>query len=226
LKSVAGASFLRTIDTMQTEAIRAGRPHVVRAVAAGIVALAGAVVGSLGQVKDVGTDEATEADRLLAFIGAALLLVAGLAAVRASGTAIRRAAAAQGADARGSTTALITSVVGYTIVALGTLGVLDVDLGGLLLGGAVTGVVIGIAAQQTIGNFFAGIVLMVAKPFIVGDEIVIRSGTLGGDYDGRIVDMSMFYVTMLTAQGDVKLPNSGVLAAAVGPGARKPPGYE
>jgi hypothetical protein len=32
--------------------------------------------------------------------------------------------------------------------------------------------------------------------------------------------MSMFYVTMVTDHGPVALPNAGVLAAAVGPGAR------
>jgi small-conductance mechanosensitive channel len=94
------------------------------------------------------------------------------------------------------------------------------DLSGLLLGGALTGVVVGIAAQQTLGNFFAGIVLLLVRPFSVGEPVVLRSGPLGGEYEGLVTDMGLYYVTMETERGMVQLPNAGVLASAVGPGAR------
>jgi small conductance mechanosensitive channel len=100
------------------------------------------------------------------------------------------------------------------------LSVLDVDLGSLLLGGAITGVIVGIAAQQTLGNFFAGIVLLLAQPFSVGDRVVLRSGPLGGEYEGVVTEMGIFYVTLATPKGPVDLPNAGVLSAAIGPGAR------
>jgi small-conductance mechanosensitive channel len=99
---------------------------------------------------------------------------------------------------------------------------LDVELGGLLVGGAITGVVLGIAAQQTLGNFFAGLVLLLNRPFTVGQEIVLRSGPLGGEYDGRVTDISLFYVSMVTENGPVQLPNASVLMSAIGPGAKAP----
>jgi small conductance mechanosensitive channel len=41
----------------------------------------------------------------------------------------------------------------------------------LALGGAFTAVVVGLAAQQTLGNLFAGMVLLSARPFRVGERV-------------------------------------------------------
>jgi small-conductance mechanosensitive channel len=83
-------------------------------------------------------------------------------------------------------------------------------------------VIIGIAAQQTMANFFAGLVLVTVRPMEIGENVVLRSGPLAGEYEGVVTDLGLFYVDMVTAQGPVKLPNAGVLAAAIGPGARAP----
>lgn len=212
--------------------MRVGRPHLLGAVVATAVALGGLVVATLfGQLEDetsriagvkVIDDPATATERLLLFLGAALLLLGGVAAVRSVGTAVRRIAIGNQAEARGATLAFVISLFGYSIVLLAGLGVVGVNLEGLLVGGALTGVVVGIAAQQTIGNFFAGIVLMAAKPFVIGDTIVLRSGPLGGEYHGTVTNMSLFYVALATDAGEVLLPNSGVLSAAIGPGTPGP----
>lgn len=209
----------------ETEALRASRPHVVRGVLFLLVTIAGAVTADLaGQLRDIpprhGGDPATTTEQLVTIVGAVVVLVAGVLSVRSFAKAVRRAAEVQGAQARGGTLSFVVSVTGYALVLLATLGVLGVPLGGLLLGGAVTGVVVGIAAQQTIGNFFAGVVLMVVRPFTIGELVVLRSGALGGEYIGTVTDMTLFYVHMVTETGPVVLPNSGVLAAAIGPGAR------
>lgn len=201
----------------RTEAIKAARPHALRGVVATLVAVAGAVMADLfGELQD----GATERERVIAIGGAIVVLLAGVIGVRSFSTAVRRGAEAKDAGARGASLAFLTSVVGYIVVVLATLGVLRVNLAGLLLGGAVTGVVVGIAAQQTIGNFFAGIVLLAVRPFSVGERVVMRSGPLGGEYEGTVTDMSLFYVHLLTTNGPVALPNAGVLASAIGPGAR------
>lgn len=206
---------------MQRAAIKAARPHVIRGVVAVVVAVAGVVVADqFGQLRDQGSDSVTDTERLAAFASAALVLLAGIVAVRAFGTSIRKGAEVRDATSRGASLAFVVSIAGYTVVALATLGVLGVDLGGLLVGGAVTGVVVGIAAQQTIGNFFAGVVLLVVRPFAVGENVVLRSGPLGGEYEGVVTDMTLFYVHMRTSNGPVALPNAGVLASAIGPGAR------
>jgi small-conductance mechanosensitive channel len=80
-----------------------------------------------------------------------------------------------------------------------------------------TGVVLGIAAQQVLGNVFAGAVLLLAHPFGIGDHIRVRSGALGGQFDGVVRGMNLTYVTLRTDEGPLNVPNSGMLAAAVGP---------
>lgn len=196
--------------------MRVARPHLVRAAAWALLALAGLVAGSA-----VAAELRTEAARRAAeAAGAAVLLLAGIAAVRAAARALGASATAKTDAAHGAPLARLAAITGYVIVVLVFLDLIGAPVQGLLLGGALTGVVIGIAAQQTLGNFFAGIVLLVIKPFRVGDYVVLRSGPLGGEFEGRVTDMGMFYVDLDTARGPVSLPNSGVLAAAIGPGAR------
>lgn len=112
---------------------------------------------------------------------------------------------------------MLVTGFGYAIALLGMFSMLSVPVGHLLLGGAIAGVVIGIAAQQSLGNVFAGLVLLVARPFAVGNHIRIRSGALGGEFYGTVTSMSLTYVSVLTDEGMPKVPNSSLLAAAVGP---------
>jgi Mechanosensitive ion channel len=116
------------------------------------------------------------------------------------------------------------AVIRFTIVLAGglativiTLQLLDIPVTQLVVGGALTGVLVGIAAQQSLANVFAGIVLLLARPFRVGDQIGIRSGALGGLIEGFVTEVSITYVTLDTGNGAVHVPNSQVLAAAVGP---------
>jgi small conductance mechanosensitive channel len=44
---------------------------------------------------------------------------------------------------------------------------------------AVTAIVVGLAAQQTFGNLFAGIVLLSARPFRIGERIRLQGGAAG-----------------------------------------------
>jgi small-conductance mechanosensitive channel len=116
------------------------------------------------------------------------------------------------------------AVVRYTLVLISgfaiivaSLSLLNVDVRQLLLGGAVAGVIIGIAAQQALGNVFAGLVLLLARPFKVGDRVRIRAGALSGIIEGTVVEISITYVRLQAADGVLYVPNSMVLAAAVGP---------
>lgn len=208
---------------MRSDSGRAAHPHLVRAGAATALAIVGLVVASVwkdgdGVLGGLGGD--IELHDLGAVAGFVLFAVAGIIAVRAATQAAARAVEVRLGDARGAPLGAVIQAVGYLLVLLPGLQLLGVNLGGLLLGGAITGVILGIAAQQTLGNFFAGIVIMLVRPFSVGDYVVFRSGPLGGEYEGTVTDIGFFYVDLVTARGPVALPNAGVLTAAVGPGAR------
>jgi small-conductance mechanosensitive channel len=116
------------------------------------------------------------------------------------------------------------AIIRYTLVLIGggailiiTLQLLHVQIGQLILGGALTGVLIGIAGQQALSNVFAGMVLLFARPFRVGDRVQVRSAALNGPLEGTVAEISVTYVRLATDHGILHLPNSQVLAAAVGP---------
>jgi small-conductance mechanosensitive channel len=113
-------------------------------------------------------------------------------------------------------------VVRYVLLLAGvfTIGTISLYLLGvkpdkLLVGGAITGVLLGIAAQQSLANLFAGLVLLFASPFRVGDHVRFRAGALSGEIEGVVTDLSLSYVRLETAQGQMLLPNAQALAAAV-----------
>jgi len=114
------------------------------------------------------------------------------------------------------------AVVRYAIVLVGailtiaiTLALLKVPVGQLLVGGAFATIIITIAGQQSLSNIFAGLVLLLSRPFQVGDPIVLRSGALSGQLEGTVTEIGITYLRLDTDIGLVLLPNSQVLAAAV-----------
>jgi small-conductance mechanosensitive channel len=116
------------------------------------------------------------------------------------------------------------AVAGYAILIVGafttlviTLVLFGVDVSQLVLGGAITTVFLSIAAQQALGNVFAGLVLVFARPFHVGDAVRLQAGALGGTLDGIVTDIGITYVRFHTDGSVMSIPNSQVLNAMVGP---------
>ena len=108
-------------------------------------------------------------------------------------------------------------LVGLVFILIITLQLFAVPVRGLLLGTALTSVLIGIAAQQSLSNVFAGMVLLLSRPFRVGDPIQLRAGALGGQLQGVVTEIGITYIRLDTGDTVLNVPNSQVLAAAVGP---------
>jgi hypothetical protein len=85
----------------------------------------------------------------------------------------------------------------------------------IIIGFGLAGVVLGIAAQQSLGNIFASLVLIFARPFSVGEHIRVRSGTVGV-LDAWVLGIGLTYVTLQTEDGLLKVPNSVILASGIG----------
>jgi len=111
----------------------------------------------------------------------------------------------------------------YACLVLALLTLLGVNLSGLLVGGAIAGVIIGAAAQSSLGNFFAGILLMVARPFEVGVTLRVRTSIAGMiEFEGTVADTNAFFTTLRTTRGELlRLPNQVVMNSAMTVG--KPP---
>ncbi|MGZ6590306.1 MAG: mechanosensitive ion channel domain-containing protein, partial [Solirubrobacteraceae bacterium] len=95
----------------------------------------------------------------------------------------------------------------------------------LLLGGAATAVVLGLAAQQTLANVIAGTVLLNARTFRVGERIRLQGGGLAGSVEGVVASLGLMYTTLLNGANTIMVPNSIVLSVAVVP-LREPAGVD
>ncbi|MFB6266509.1 MAG: mechanosensitive ion channel family protein [Halodesulfurarchaeum sp.] len=93
------------------------------------------------------------------------------------------------------------------IVVLGAVGMMalsvwGIDLGGLLVGAGFLGIVVGMAARQTLGSLIAGFVLMFSRPFEIGDWVRI------GEEEGIVTEISIVNTRLENFDGEfVVLPN-------------------
>jgi small-conductance mechanosensitive channel len=206
----------RTVQQRQKtiDAIARARQHDWKiALPTGIIAVVALVAGSaLGNVHGPGVRV-----RIVVWTAALVLLVFGVIAARRASAGLGHLVSTRTIPAAGSAVRLVSSGVGYLIIICAELGLLDVSIDHLLVGAGLAGVVLGIAAQQSLSNVFASVVLLLAKPFTVGDRIRIRSGALGGIFDATVLAVSLTYVTVRTDDGILKIPNSVMLATAAGP---------
>src|SRR6185437_9277356 len=112
------------------------------------------------------------------------------------------------------------TVILALIVALEVAGI---EAKTLALGGAFTAVILGLAAQQTLGNLFAGTVLLSALPFRVGERVRLQGGGLAGQIEGIVSSLGLLYTTFAMGEDSILVPNSVVLNVAILP-LREPEG--
>lgn len=166
--------------------------------------------------------------KAVSLVGCAVFTAFAVSAVRAAAMQLSEVSEARFGDAHASVLGLLVTLLGYGVTASILLVLLEVPVERLLVSGAVTGVILGIAAQQSLANVVAGLVLLLNRPFRLGDHIVVHSGSLGGPLSGQVLGIGLTYVRLATEEGVLCVPNSGVLAAAVAPReagvAQEPPG--
>ena len=66
----------------------------------------------------------------------------------------------------------------------------------------ISGLVIGFAASNLIGNVIAGIYLAITRPFRIGDRIKVFNG------DGKVSDIGLLYTRLLLDNGDEMLASN------------------
>jgi small conductance mechanosensitive channel len=75
---------------------------------------------------------------------------------------------------------------------------------------ALTGAAIGFASTQTVGNFLAGLYLMVSRPFMVRDYVKI------GDVEGEVTEITINYTKIYTPTYNItEIPNRKVLDSII-----------
>jgi small-conductance mechanosensitive channel len=138
--------------------------------------------------------------RLLAATGTAAFLITGTAAVLRTAAWLCTIAADRLGHIHASMLRILAVLTGAAAIALTTLTILAVPVAHLLLGGAFTGALLGIAGQQILANIIAGIVLLTTRAIAVGDRIRLHNGTLGGAFEGTITELGLIHLHLRTTK--------------------------
>ena len=107
-----------------------------------------------------------------------------------------------------------------SLVALRVAGLTNENL---VPAAAATAVILGLAAQQTLGNLFAGVVLLSARPFVVGDRVRLLGGDLAGETEGTVASLGLLHTVLANGDDLIMVPNRTVLNVAIIP-LREPAG--
>ena len=103
---------------------------------------------------------------------------------------------------------MIVSTAGGLVLLLGVLfglAQLGISVGPLLAGLGIAGFIVGFALQDTLGNFAAGMMILLFRPYDVGDVV-----EAGGVF-GKVSDMSLVNTTILTFDNQtLVMPNSKI----------------
>jgi small conductance mechanosensitive channel len=155
----------------------------------------------------------------------AALVVLGWALARSLGRALAPALFRRMEPGTAGTFGFLIRLATMVVMIAVALRVAGLDAGTLAVGGAFTAVVLGLAAQQTLGNLFAGLVLLSTRPFRVGERVQLRGGPVAGTVDGVAGSLGLFYTTLISGADRIMVPNSVILQLAVIP-LREPDRFE
>jgi small-conductance mechanosensitive channel len=96
------------------------------------------------------------------------------------------------------------------IVSISALERMGIQLSGLLLAGGITGIILGFASQNIVGNLISGIFLMIEKPIKIGDQVEIDK------ISGFITDILIISTHIRTYDGLlVRIPNQQVFTSNI-----------
>ncbi|HET9073410.1 MAG TPA: mechanosensitive ion channel family protein [Solirubrobacteraceae bacterium] len=123
--------------------------------------------------------------------------------------------------ATAGTVEFLVRLVSVVATVLGAITIAGVSAQVVAVGGAFTAVIVGLAAQPVLGNLFAGLVLLSAQPFHLGDRIRLYAGAIGTQ-EGTVASLGLLYTSLARGANRIMIPNGLVLAAVVVP-LREPP---
>jgi small-conductance mechanosensitive channel len=149
------------------------------------------------------------------FLTVIVLVILGWAIARDVGRAFGPALFRRLDPAVAGTVGFVIRLATVAVALIVALSIAGVGPRTLALGGAFTAVIVGLAAQQTLGNVIAGTVLLSARPFRVGDSVRLQGGQIAGQIEGTISSLGLLYTTFATEEGSIMVPNSVVLSVAV-----------
>ena len=170
-------------------------------------------------------DELFGTDVPVRIIAAVLLAVIGWRLARDVGRAVGPRLMRRSDPGTASTVSFLLQLFTLLVIIVLALRIVDLNPRAIALGGAVTAVVIGLAAQSTLGNVIAGIMLQASRPFRVGERVRLQGGTLGATVEGTVASQGLIYTIFARGNGTFMVPNNSALSATIVP-LRTPAGVD
>ena len=100
----------------------------------------------------------------------------------------------------------------YATAAVIALDVLGVNVMPFIAGAGVMGVAVGFAAKDTLSNLIAGILLIIDRPFEIGDRIEVWSAPAGSASWGDVIDIGLRATRIKTTDNIVVIiPNNEIM---------------
>ena len=93
----------------------------------------------------------------------------------------------------------LTLIIFGFISALGTIGI---NVSALVAGLGLTGFALGFALKDTISNLLSGVLILLYKPFKIGNTIKIAG------FDGEVVSIDLRYTELNSDGNKILIPNS------------------
>ena len=117
--------------------------------------------------------------------------------------------------ATAGTVGFVIQLFAMALVVVLALRIAGVNAAALAVGGAFTAIVLGLAAQQTLGGLIAGIVLQSTRPFRVGERVRLVGGALAGSIEGTVTSLGLFYTTLSQGADRLQVPNNVLLSLVI-----------
>lgn len=100
----------------------------------------------------------------------------------------------------------------YSIAAVLALDVLGINVMPFVAGAGVLGIAVGFAAKDTLSNLIAGILLIIDRPFEIGDRIEVWSAPVGTAKWGDVIDIGLRATKIKTTDNIVVIvPNNEIM---------------
>jgi small-conductance mechanosensitive channel len=160
---------------------------------------------------------ATSATTSAQVIAVILLIFLGWAIAREAGRVLLPSLVKRVDPATAGTIGFLVRLGTLAAAILVALRFAGVNTATIAIGASFTAVVFGLAAQQTLGNLIAGLVLLSARPFRVGERVRLQGGPLAGQIEGTARAFGLLYTTFAAGENSVLVPNSVVLNVSVTP---------
>lgn len=125
-------------------------------------------------------------------------------------TAFKLAIAAQQSGQMVISIRSVTRIIGAVVIAAIIVSFLNQNAIVAASIGTISGIVVGFASQNLIGNMIAGIYLALTRPFKLGDMITVFGNS------GKVYDIGLLNCDLLMKNGDiVRAPSSSLLTTPI-----------